>query len=47
MEVTAHRYRVSFWSDRNVPESDNGHGCTTLCAHQKTTEFGTLNLLGW
>lgn len=41
MGITAYRYRVSFWSDRNVLELDSGDGCTTLLI-LKTSEVYTL-----
>lgn len=30
LEVTANRFRVSFWIDRNVLELDSVYGCTIL-----------------
>ena len=38
---TANRYRVSFWGDGNVLESDSDDGCTTLNI-LRTTELDTL-----
>ena len=43
--VTANRYDVSFWSDENWVELNNGDGCKTMNIKKKASEL--QNFKGW
>lgn len=34
-QVIAYRYRIYFWSNRNILKFGSGDSCTTLGIHQK------------
>jgi len=38
-QVVAYRYRIYFWSNRNILKFGGGDSCTTLGIHQKSLNY--------